>query len=104
MIRPIEIRAVLNGFKCVVGCQEVVFETIEGMMTHLYSYLQNPEKVEREFLSSPAAFNAKHTYSELTPANGCAPSYGAEQGRQVNPVPTYRGDGIGVGNSSTGRY
>lgn len=92
MIRPIMIQAVLNGFKVTVGCQEIVFETIDGMMTHLYRYLQNPEKTEMEFLSSPAAFNAPHTMPGAVQVNearngGESISERVTNYRRSNPVP-----------------
>jgi len=49
MCREIHIRPVLNGFVVNVGCQTVVFSTIEMMTTELARYYKDPEKVERDY-------------------------------------------------------
>lgn len=52
MTRQIIITPALNGFVCGVGCQQVVFETRERMLSELGSYLANPEETEKRFLKT----------------------------------------------------
>ncbi len=49
-MRHIEIIAVLNGYICQVGCQQVVFETREKMLTELGRYLAASKDVETEYI------------------------------------------------------
>lgn len=58
MIRDISIKAVLNGFVVQVGCQTVVFGSVNDMLANISDYVRNPEQVERKYRDLP---NAKHT-------------------------------------------
>lgn len=49
MIRTIKIAAVLNGFFVTVGCQELVFESRERLLTELDGYLKNPNATEKHY-------------------------------------------------------
>lgn len=51
MFRPITIERVLNGYIARVGCQKVVFETAERMLSDIARYLKDPAAVEKEYLS-----------------------------------------------------
>ena len=59
MIRDISIKAVLNGFVCNVGCQQVVFSSVTELQMWLGAYLTNPEETEKTFMAQ--ACNYKHT-------------------------------------------
>lgn len=61
MIRNITITSVLNGFSARVGCQTVVFTSVEALVSSLSSYLQDPDSFEKDFIMN--AINAKHTLS-----------------------------------------
>jgi hypothetical protein len=49
-MRGIKITPVLNGWKCHVGCQEVVFTSKEEMLEKLGAYIDNPNETEEQFL------------------------------------------------------
>lgn len=49
--RAIEIRTVLNGWLVSVGCQSLVFERSEVMLTEIARYLASPVEVEQEYLA-----------------------------------------------------
>ena len=57
MIRPIAITAVLNGYIVSVGCQQVVFNNTETLITELRVYLADPEDTEKRYNDLP---NARH--------------------------------------------
>ena len=59
MYRDVLIQAVLNGWKVKVGCQEVVFHNSTEMLVTLKRYYEEPDAVEREFLSTA---HAKHVF------------------------------------------
>jgi len=59
MIRDISIHAVLNGFVVQVGCQTIVFNTVESLASNLVLYLNNPSEFEKEFVHT--AINHEHT-------------------------------------------
>ena len=46
MVRNIHITPVMNGFVCQIGCQQVVFNTIEDMTDGITKYYRNPKEVE----------------------------------------------------------
>ena len=48
-IRPLQIEQVLNGFVVKVGCQTVVFNTIDALCDTLKAYCLDPQKVEKEY-------------------------------------------------------
>ena len=48
--KDIQIIPALNGFIVHIGCQRVVFETKEKMLSELSRYLDNREAVEKEYL------------------------------------------------------
>ena len=39
----------LNGLVCTIGCQTVVFESIDGFLQELNKYLRDPRKTEVEW-------------------------------------------------------
>lgn len=53
-MHEITIRTVLNGYVCKVGCQTVVFETIEKLTKELTSYLKDPIGTEKRFRKNSA--------------------------------------------------
>lgn len=60
MIREIQINAVLNGFVVKIGCQTVVFTSVDDLTTKLNEYFKNPQETENNFLKDNA-INAQHT-------------------------------------------
>ena len=52
MIRDIKIKPVLNGFIVDIGCQELVFNRLTGMIKSLEEYYgaDEPDKVEKKWL------------------------------------------------------
>lgn len=48
-MREVIIKPVLNGWVCHVGCQVVVFNTAEQLLTELGAYLRDPHEVEKRF-------------------------------------------------------
>jgi len=52
IMRSITINPVLNGYVCQVGCQTVTFTTRSIMLMELDRYLDNPRKVEEEYLKN----------------------------------------------------
>lgn len=70
--RQINIVAVLNGFVVTVGCQTVVFSTVEALVSALRDYYNEPENTEKRFTSSEFS---KHVYSsgDVMPATHDAP-------------------------------
>ena len=52
MMREIRIKPVLNGFIVTVGCQQVVFPSVETLVSAFKRYQKDPEKVEKEFTES----------------------------------------------------
>lgn len=59
MIRDITIKPALNGFIVHVGCQQLVFDSIDKLLSALGAYLKNPDGVEGFWLEK--GLNAKHT-------------------------------------------
>lgn len=53
--RPVKIEVVLNGYLVKVGCQNVVFESLDKMLKELGKYYRNPAAVEREYLKKGEA-------------------------------------------------
>jgi hypothetical protein len=49
--RNVNISKVLNGYTVVVGCKIVVFEKQEVMLKEIGRYFDNPQQVEKEYLS-----------------------------------------------------
>lgn len=54
MFRDIHIKARLNGFEVKIGCQKLVFESIDRLVEGLREYLKadDPDEFEREFMKS----------------------------------------------------
>jgi hypothetical protein len=50
-MREVTIREAMNGYKVQVGCQELVFQDKSLMIAELSRYLDEPTKVEREYLA-----------------------------------------------------
>lgn len=66
MAREINIRPVLNGFVCQIGCQTVVFDDTKHMAKEIERYYKNPEKVEQEYLE-----NALNSHNMTVPQPVC---------------------------------
>ena len=75
-MRDITIHAVLNGWVVTVGCQTVVFDSLEKMISELEQYFLDPIKREKWYRDN--AINAKHTIN-----NGEGPG---DPLRQPDPV------------------
>lgn len=48
-MRNIKIKRVMNGFVVGCGCQELVFETVEKLLSELKRYLDSPDVTEKEY-------------------------------------------------------
>lgn len=64
MIRDIRIKAALNGFIVECGCQTLVAESVERLISGIRAYLLDPKKVENEWMTT--ALNHEHTVPALT--------------------------------------
>jgi len=49
MIRPLTIIEVLNGYSVRIGCQDIVFENRDRLLSELCRYLETPDIVEQEY-------------------------------------------------------
>lgn len=49
MIRDITVHPVLNGFVCTVGCQIVVFNSVEQVAHSMIDYYRDPAATEKRF-------------------------------------------------------
>ena len=65
--KMITIKAVLNGYRVEVGCQELVFESRKWMLKELKRYLKNHDKVEAEYMSGKDAPPLEEYRVETTP-------------------------------------
>lgn len=73
-MRNINIRKVMNGYVVEVGCQTLVFETKEKLVTELATYLANPDEVERNYISTYGMLNQlAGAYPAPTPASSAPP-------------------------------
>ncbi len=59
MFRPISITAVLNGWVVTVGCQTVVYQERNQLVSDIDAYLKDPDATELRFLKS--SVNQLHT-------------------------------------------
>ena len=59
MFRPINIRAVANGWVVQCGCQELVYTGAAALMADLFVYLTDPDGTEKRVLAT--AINVRHT-------------------------------------------
>jgi hypothetical protein len=50
-MKDITISPALNGWKVKVGCQEVLFTNRKTMLEEISRYINDPAKVEKEYLS-----------------------------------------------------
>lgn len=50
MIRSIEIKPVLNGFVASVGCQQLVFTSVQDLSAAVRDYYLDPEGVEKKHI------------------------------------------------------
>jgi hypothetical protein len=50
MLREFTVRPVLNGYIVHIGCQTVVFESRQGLISAITEYLKEPEVVESRWL------------------------------------------------------
>lgn len=49
-MRNVTIRPALNGWVCEVGCQTVVFNDLETMLSTLREYILDPAGMEQEYI------------------------------------------------------
>lgn len=87
MIRDIKIHAVLNAFVVNVGCQTVVFDSIESLAGSIEAYLRFPENTETDWRAG--AINARHTLNGAEGVNEvtrqiCTDDRGATDKGQVD--------------------
>lgn len=68
MLRDINIRPALNGFIVNMGCQIIVFETVDKLVDNLRDYLRDPDKTEKAFMAS--GINRKHTHPDMPVPQG----------------------------------
>lgn len=64
-IHNITITPVLNGFICNVGCQTVVFESLDKMTSEISRYYKDPIKVEKEYRQQ--AVNKEKLIADIRP-------------------------------------
>ena len=98
MIRSIHIQPVLNGFVVNVGCQTVVFNTMDGLAAALRAYSENPKLVEDQYFKE--AVNRDLVPSMAAPAAdplACAETRSGVTWHPINtgPVPVAQ-SGCGV--------
>ena len=62
MIRSFMVTPVLNGYIVEIGCQRLVFESVEKLTTNIALYLNNPDEVEKAFLDG--SLNSRHRNSQ----------------------------------------
>lgn len=75
-MRDLSIRAVLNGYIVSVGCQIVVFESRTKLLTELGRYLEDPDKVEKEYLVD--SINSKQIVQPQAMATEATPHPGQD--------------------------
>ena len=100
-MRQITINAALNGFIANVGCQTLVFGTVEEMLRELKGYIENPSMTERRYLRQFAKGDEKMV--EVSEQSECAMS---ERARVSAAAVGYNGGNCDVavpfGGASTG--
>jgi hypothetical protein len=79
MIHKIQIQAVLNGFIVQVGCQTVVFQSVDQLCAELKAYLRDPAGIHARYRAE-----SLNSHMLLEPQTG-AP---AQCDREPSPVPT----------------
>lgn len=52
MMKPVTIKPVLNGFVVEVGCQTVVFQSVDKLIDSLRKYQADPDTVEQMFMKN----------------------------------------------------
>lgn len=80
-MRDVTIKKVMNGFIVGVGCQTLVFENATQLLGTLARYIENPAKVEREYIAE----------------------YPADSDQAVLGHTTDGGDYAGIGRATTAR-
>jgi hypothetical protein len=80
MFRPITINAVLNGWIVTVGCQTVVYQDRNQLVTDLDAYMRDPDATEARFLHT--SVNQGHTSGGGMPA-----TLGGAYGSVTNEAP-----------------
>ncbi len=88
----INIQAVLNGYVVRVGCQTVVFQSLEDLLAEMRKYLTDPEQTEaryREFPNARFTLRGPEVAPNVAPENGWAMgSLQFSSGPDNAPVPT----------------
>ena len=87
MIREINIKPVLNGFICKVGCQTVVFTSVKDLVRGIEEYYNHPEETEQRFVA--AAVNKTMDNGPLAAEPCCG---GESLCEAPSPRPATRGD------------
>lgn len=73
-MRTITIKPALNGYLVTVGCQTLVFNSIETVANELIRYASKPEEVEQEYMK-------KHSHKLCQPEAQPYTTEGAAIGR-----------------------
>lgn len=68
MARTVVIRPVLNGFVCEVGCQTVVFNSLDRICELLKEYYTNPDALEKSFLDKAPSWYKPNTVLAQPPS------------------------------------
>jgi hypothetical protein len=66
--RAIIIKPVLNGWIVNVGCQDVVFQDLDAMLTGIRKYYSDPAKTEKEYIENKKNDTMMELRPEPTPA------------------------------------
>lgn len=78
----VNIHVVLNGYEVKVGCQTLVFNSLNEFLAELRSYLENPEETEKRYRKE--AINAKFTLNPVpTDATPYAVTFAGNMPTQV---------------------
>ena len=72
MTREITIQPVLNGYICIVGCQRVVFQDRNQMLSEIGKYLAKPDDTEKRYVKE-AVNKMPDTPQAICPPPACPP-------------------------------
>lgn len=67
----VNIRPVLNGWTVEVGCQTVVFTSLDELLKEMKAYLEDPRATEVRYRKE--GINSKHTFPTPEPQNPLQP-------------------------------
>jgi hypothetical protein len=92
-MKNITITPVLNGWRVLCGCQEVVFDDRTKLVKELDEYLRDPEAVEKRYLTT--AVNRAYTNAVPRPPETC--------GQEAMPATRILGERPPMGTSEAQR-